>query len=398
MRNQLKEWVLGHVTVSIRGKRFERLLNSAVRKGVQIWNVRPCGQAKWQCDMLVRDYLRLRPLLKETGCRSRLLSRQGMPFLLVRMRKRVGFTIGFFLFFLSLYMLSSLIWRVEIIGTERIPPTEVRQAAQEIGIKPWTWKAKLKEPQILQTQLAEMLPDASYVGVELRGTKAIIQVVEKEQPAPPKVYSPRHLVARKKAVVHRVQAEAGRVVVKANQFVNKGQVLISGIIGNDERKGLVAARGKVEGEVWYVTDVSVPLQQTRYSYTGVQQSNYELLLGGYTIRLWPFEEASYPHSERSEQRRYLGYGDFRLPIGWKKETLYQTQPNERKLSREAAISLAKQFARADVLKKAGQDAKIKDEKVLHVKEESGKVYLSLHYTVIEDITAEQPIVSLPPSP
>jgi similar to stage IV sporulation protein len=55
-------------------------------------------------------------------------------------------------------------------------------------------------------------------------------------------------------------------------------------------------------------------------------------------------------------------------------------------------------ARADVLKKAGEDARIKDEKVLHVKEESGKVYLSLHYAVIEEITAEQPIVPLPQAP
>ncbi|WP_126427742.1 sporulation protein YqfD [Brevibacillus marinus] len=398
MRNQLKEWVQGHVTVTIRGKRFERLLNLAVRKGVQIWNVRRRGQEEWQCDMLVSDYLRLRPLLRETGCRSHLLSRQGMPFLLVRLRQRAGFTVGFFLFFLSLYMLSSLIWSVEVIGTETIWPEEVRQAAQKIGIKPWAWKAKLKEPQILQAQLAEMLPEASYVGVELRGTKAIIQVVEKEQPDPPKVYSPRHLVARKKAVIHRIQAEAGRVMVNVNQFVNKGQVLISGMIGNNARRGLVAARGKVEGEVWYVADVSVPLQQTSYSYTGEQQTSYHLLFGGYAVRLWPWEEVSYPHFEQREQRHYLGYGDFRLPMGWKTATLYQTQPHQRKLSRDAAIALAKQVARADVLKKAGEDARIKDEKVLHVKEESGKVYLSLHYAVIEEITAEQPIVPLPQAP
>ncbi|UFJ43151.1 sporulation protein YqfD [Brevibacillus humidisoli] len=397
MRNRLKEWAQGHVTISVRGKRFERLINMAVREGFQVWNVRRRSPEEGQCDILISDYLRLRSLLRETGCRSKVVRREGLPFWLVRMKMRAGFTTGIFLFFAGLYMLSSLIWSVEVVGTKHISTQEVRQAATKIGIKPWAWKVKLKEPQVLQDQLLEMLPEASYVGVELRGTKAIIQVVEKEQPDPAKVYNPRHLIARKKAVIHRIQAEAGKTVVQVNQFVNKGQVLISGIIGNDQRQGVVAARGKVEGEVWYVANVSVPLSQTRHHYTGEQQSSYYLLAGAYAVRLWPFEQVSFQRFEQSEQRHYLGYGDFQLPIGWKAQTQYEVESEQQKLSREEAISLAKRFARMDVLKKAGEDARIKGEKVLHVKEENGKVYLSVHYSVIEDITEEQPIVSLPPA-
>ncbi|MBO8164104.1 MAG: sporulation protein YqfD [Brevibacillus sp.] len=398
MRNVLKEWTEGHVTIAVRGKRFERLINMAVREGFYIWNIRRRSPEEGECDILVRDYFRLRPLLRETGCRCRVVRREGMPFWLIRMRLRPGFTIGIFLFFLGLYMLSSLIWSVEIVGARNIPAEELQQAASKIGIKPWAWKVKLKEPQYLQQQLLAMVPDASWIGVELKGTKAIIQVVEKEQPEPPKMYSPRHLIAKKKAVIHRIQAEAGKTVVKVNQFVDKGQVLISGVIGSGGRQALVAARGRVEGEVWYVVNVSVPLTQTRYSYTGEQQSRYSLLAGEYAIRLWPLRPEPFERFKHSEERAYLGYGDFRLPLGWKKETLYAVEEQKQKRSREEAIALAKRIAQHDVLKKAGEDARIKDEKVLHTKEEDGKVYLSVHYAVIEDITEEQPIVTLPPAP
>ena len=65
---------------------------------------------------------------------------------------------------------------------------------------------------------------------------------------------------------------------------------------------------------------------------------------------------------------------------------------------EEALQAAKQAAREDVLRQAGKDAVIQDEKVLHVKRENGKVYLSIHFSVIEDIAVEQPILGLPPAP
>jgi similar to stage IV sporulation protein len=147
-----------------------------------------------------------------------------------------------------------------------------------------------------------------------------------------------------------------------------------------------------------VSDVSVPLLQSEYRLTGEQQQNHYFVAGSYAIRLWPFQNQPFVHAESSEQRYQLAYGQFSLPIGWKTETLRETVANTRKLSMDEALLIGKKFARQDVLKRAGEEATIKDEKVLHAKAESGKVYLRIHYSVIEDIAAEQPIVSLPPVP
>jgi similar to stage IV sporulation protein len=76
----------------------------------------------------------------------------------------------------------------------------------------------------------------------------------------------------------------------------------------------------------------------------------------------------------------------------------ETEPQMLKLTLEQAIELGKQVARQDVLRQAEKDATIADEKVLQIKEENGKVYLSMHYTVIEDITQEQPLIPTRPAP
>ncbi|MCK9907372.1 sporulation protein YqfD, partial [Microbacteriaceae bacterium K1510] len=69
---------------------------------------------------MIRDYFRLRPFLRETGCRTHVEQREGLPFWLIRMRKRSGFALGAFLFLFGLYMLSSFVWNVEVQGTHHI--------------------------------------------------------------------------------------------------------------------------------------------------------------------------------------------------------------------------------------------------------------------------------------
>jgi similar to stage IV sporulation protein len=348
-----------------------------------------------RCDILIRDYFRLRPLLRETGCRSHVEKRDGLPFWVLRLRKRSGLAIGASLFFIGLYMLSSFVWSVEVNGTRHMSPQKVLQAAEQIGIKEGAWKVKLKEPLLMQKELLSLLPEATWVGVDIQGTKVVLQVVEKDDPVKPIATGPRHLVAKKRAVIQTVLPEVGRSQVTINQLVEKGQVLISGIIGNETQQRAVSARGTVKGEVWYVSNTSIPLNQTVYRLTGENQEKKYLLVGPYAVQVWPFNKNTFAKAESKESRFVPSYAGFTSPIGWKTVRESEMEPIEQKRSVEEATEIAKRFAREDILRKAGKDAFIQDEKVLHVTSENGKVYLSIHFSVIENIAVEQPIVGVP---
>lgn len=398
MRNTLRAWMEGHVTVTIRGKRLERLINLAVRDGLDIWNIRRLGPETGQCDIVIRDFFRLRKILRETGCKVHVERRTGLPFWFVVMRRRSGFVLGALLFFFGLYMLSGIVWSVEVVGNQRIPEAAVLEAAHKVGLKEGAWKFRLKNPHTLSRELHRLLPETSWVIVDIHGIKAKVTVVEKTEMEKKKAVGPQHLVARKRAVIHRVLAESGKVLVSPNQFVEKGQVLVSGILGTEQRQGLTAAKGKVEGEVWYISEVSIPLVRTTYEYTGERQKRFSLLAGSYAIQVWPFVLEPFDRYEVEEETVMLGYKQFQVPIGIKQETLLRMEKRVSRRTVEEAIGMAKVFARRDLLAKAGEDARIKDEKVLHVKEENGKVYLKIHYAVIENIAQELPIVALPQQP
>ncbi|WP_269778353.1 sporulation protein YqfD, partial [Rhodococcus rhodochrous] len=101
-------------------------------------------------------------------------------------------------------MLSSFVWQIEVVGTKKLHPEMVAKAAEQVGIKEGVWKAKLKEPQEIRREMMKLIPQASWIWVNIQGTKAIIQVVEKEEQELPDPIGPRHLVAKKRAVISTI--------------------------------------------------------------------------------------------------------------------------------------------------------------------------------------------------
>jgi len=99
----------GYVLIEIRGGQLERLINALSEKKMSVWDIRIVDETHAEMFIVVKDYFRLRPLLKETGCRVHVRTRHGLPFLLDKLEKRKIFAIGIIGFVIGLYMLSSVI-------------------------------------------------------------------------------------------------------------------------------------------------------------------------------------------------------------------------------------------------------------------------------------------------
>ena len=96
------------------------------------------------------------------------------------------------------------------------------------------------------------------MGLEVRGTTYHFKIVENE-PKKEKEQRPQNLVA-KRSDYYKTFVEVGKPVVLKNDHVEKGQILVSGIYGNEESPTIVSAKGIVYGETWYTSKVDVPLK------------------------------------------------------------------------------------------------------------------------------------------
>ncbi|MBE1443277.1 sporulation protein YqfD [Paenibacillus sp. OAS669] len=382
----------GYVLIEVRGGQLERLINALSEKKMPVWDIRIVDETHAEMFIVVKDYFRLRPLLKETGCRVHVRTRHGLPFLLDKLEKRKIFAIGIIGFVIGLYMLSSVIWQVRVEGNELISTQQVLEAAKEQGIYKLQWKYRLKNPDVMSRAMQSKLPGTAWVGVEVHGTHIIIKVVEATVPDKQPLLNPRHLVASKSGMVTYILAEKGRPLVKANTYVKKGDILISGILGDEVNRQTVVASGEVRGLVWYSPKVEVPLVQQYKVYTGEVKERSYLVFGNRALQLTGYGKTGFEQFETIPVRKTLQIGTYNLPIGWLNEKVMQVHVMEKALDPQVARDLGIEEAKKEILASAGPDAKVVNEKILHEKTENGKVYMEVHLEVEESITQEQPII------
>lgn len=382
----------GFVTLHVTGPQVEKFINAVTEAGIVIWDVRPAGDGA-SLNLLMDDFFVLRPLLKKTGCRSRVTARNGLPFRAARLWKRKFFAAGVLLFGMGLLLLSSMVWTIRVEGNNRIASEDILQAARQEGVYPFQWIWRMDDPDKLSKALTSELPGVSWVGVQRTGTSVKIQIVESDQPEKKPLLNPRHLVSRTDAVVSEIYAEQGRPVVSRNTRVKKGQILISGTLGDEENMEFVVAKGEVKGLVWHEYNIEVPLKRTGSSYTGERKDRTYLVLGKWAIQLWGYGVSGFTESRTLTEQDPLTWRSFQLPLGLMTEKEMEVRSTTDTLTPEAARQEGIMRAKNDILARYGTDSTIKSQKILHEKKDNGKVYMKVLFEVEERITEELPIVN-----
>ena len=394
MRDSWLHTLQGIVTIKVRGGSPSALVNEVGAAGIRLWSIRYTPDGEMECELTVSDFFRLRPHLRRTSCRVHVTQRRGLPFWLRKLERRKFFAAGLFVFLAGLYLLSCMIWNVEVKGNVALTKEQVLQAAEEEGIRLYQWSFRMLDVDVLSRRLAQRLPEAAWVGVDKRGTKITIEVVENRNATPPSLYTPRHLVAAEDAVVTRIIAEAGRPVVRKDVRVKRGDILISGTIGAEPNTRTVVAKGEVRGLVWHNYNVVVPLVNRSKVYTGSSESRWRLLLGNRSLKVSGFGKPDFEQYEVVEQRQQLSWRGLKLPLGRIKETIRESAVMERELTPEEAKTTGLLQAKAELWTKLGPHIVIRAENLLHEKTENGKVYMKVLFEVEQSITTEMPLVQM----
>lgn len=398
VEKKLIPFVRGFVTVELINGNIGELINTAQAAGVSVWDISWQKNGHAVCSLYVRDIRRFRKISRQAGARFRILERHGFPFFLVRLEKRVFFSIGFLLFIAGLIVASNVVWDIDVKGNETIPEKEILRIAREAGVYKGQFQFRLQDYDTIQRQLLLELSDASWVGMRVQGTRAIITVVEKKRVDAKEQQEdksgPYDLVADRSATIADLSGvETGRVLVDYSEIVKKGQILVSGMYGSedDDSGEIIGARGSVIGETWYETTVSVPLTQTRKTYTGEREVSTYPFIGQWSLSIPFLEKVPFEQYETIRHIKTMHIREWKLPFGLvETEYLESRRVNIRRTEQEAE-NLAMERAKEDVLRKLGPDGKIISTKVLQKEVNGGKVLLKLLFTVHEDIAKQQPM-------
>ena len=131
----LKEYLgWGHLVVLITVDHPEQWLNELLKKGVKVWDIKRPGQKSLELCINIQDFRDIRPFLKQTHARIHILKKHGLAFMLVQLFKRKGFLYGAFLAVIVIFMLSNLLFNIEIKGADPELELKINEILNKKGI------------------------------------------------------------------------------------------------------------------------------------------------------------------------------------------------------------------------------------------------------------------------
>ena len=331
----------GEVTARVESGFPERVLNLCGEYGLAFWDLQWESAAAFTFTLTWRDWKRLRRLTAKLDCELTPVGWRGTPFFLGRMRHRYGLWITLGVCSLLLLWGSFFIWDFEIEGNETVPDQEILRALEKYGVAFGTFGYDVNSFQLRNNLLLE-LPELSYIAINVRGSRAYVQVRERvDAPEIIDKEQPGNTVASKDALVTTIEPWDGEKMVLPGTMVKEGQLLISGVVdsgygGNRYIRGM----GKVYGRTWYTLQCRVPLTVTEKTYTGEKSVRRAVLLGKNRVNLYFGSSISQDNCDKIiHWNQWELPGGLVLPITVVTETLEEYTLSETRRSQEEAQTL-----------------------------------------------------------
>lgn len=387
-----KNYLFGYVRITIEGYFIERLMNLCSNKSILMWNSKREKQTILEVNVGVKDFKKVVKLAKQAKCRVNIKQKKGIPFIFNRYRKRKIFFISLLLIIGVIAVLSNFVWNIEIVGNEKIQKDEILETLQKEGLQIGTVKSKVDTKEIINKMRLDR-NDLAWVGVEIKGTNAIVKIVEADQkPEIIKEDEYCNIVAKKAGIIEKISAVNGTPLMQKGDVVKAGTPIIGGWLeGKFTGTRYVHANGSVQAKVWYSENVKIPLKQVVSKETGNEETKYSLRINNFTINFYKTLSKFQKYDTIEQNKKLKLFLDFYLPIEI-------VQKNNKELVEET-INYTKEQAR----NKAVEEAKSKLEQQVEDKQNILNTYINYEeteeyieaqviYEVLEEIGTKEKIV------
>lgn len=388
-------FLLGYIRIKISGKDALLHINTLHNEKYGFWNM----EASDDCYLIscsVKDADRLLARLEKAEAQYEVQKRVGLPFAVYPYRRRLGLIVGFVLAMVIIYASSSVLWEIRIDCNGDLDEKQVLAELKKLGVHEG---ASIKDIKIYETELGFLIrnPRFSDIAVNVQGTVAEVKLrVRNESPRQEdKTGGAFDVIASEAGIISSVSAVKGKPVVKKGDTVDKGDVLISGIMEGAYGEYYVHhAYGSVKATVFREFSVTVPLETEEKAYTGRTERKTSYVILGKSFDLFGSEFSKFDMADIVVAEEKLQVMGVKLPIV--KQTLiykeYMVTPvllTEKEACERAENAFHGYIERETV----GEVINTETECVYN--EELGAIVLNGTVELITEIGKESPMTVLP---
>ena len=253
--------------IKIEGKDVKRFLRKMYSIGVQFNNIDFYDNSLF-CKLDEKNYKKISNV--KTYYKITIVKVYGLVYLKVLIKRNTIFLISFILGIIYLYFLSNVIFEINVINDDKKISNIVLNDLNNLGIKKYSFIKSYNYIQKVKDKIIESNKnEIEWIEIERVGTTYNVRLEKRRIKEKEEKPSNRHLVAKKSGIIKKIVADNGEILKKVNDYVSKGDIIISGEIHKGEDvKTNVSATGKVYAEVWYKVKVSLPLYYKEEKKTG----------------------------------------------------------------------------------------------------------------------------------
>lgn len=291
---KLLKWYQGYLLIWFHGFAPERFLNLCRNKNIFLWGLHQTDDG-YECYISLKGFLQIRPIARKTKTRPVIRRRIGFPFYFQKYKKRKALLLGIVTGCFMIYIMSLFIWNISIEGQSYYTEEAMLAYLKEQGVFCGVLKNKIS-CQDIEEKIRLTYPDIGWVSVEMEGTSLNLRLVETNMPVPYEtIDTPSHLIASHKGKIVSIMTRSGTPMVKKGDDVEKGDILVSGVLeildDNKEVKAkeAVVADADIRLQTEYQYEDMMELETQKEKYTGKIHDIYGISLLGKKIFIYrPF--------------------------------------------------------------------------------------------------------------
>lgn len=364
--------------IKIIGKNPKLFVKRLVKMHLNLLNITYMNEDVY-IDIDYENYQKLREM--KTSYECKVIRRFGVSNFVFLMKKYNIYFITMLFSLFIIFVLSNVIFEVEVINNNDEIKNLVYEELKKYNISKYHLVTSFTNQEKIAREITYNHKDKiEWMELKREGTKYTISVerrkLEQKQEQPQK----RDLVASKSGILLKIDASTGEVVKKINDYVKKGDIVVSGkIMKNDTIKSLVSADGNIYAEVWYSVNVSMPLQYKEEYKTGQEKTILKFTFLNKSIGLFN------RYKEYKDEDQYTISSKL-LPISLSITKREKLKVNAYHYTKEEAIKEAIKKADEKINKNLKEGEYIISKKVLKNNEKKGTIDIEVFYKVCENIT------------
>lgn len=288
-----------------------------------------------------------------------------------------------------LIFLSNIIFSIDVVHTSSEIRTFIMNELKENGIKTLQFKKSFSELEKIKNNILDNNKDKlEWLEINRIGTKYVIKLEERKINNYVEDYIYQDIIATSDAVIKKIIATSGVKVKEVNEYVKKGETIISGSIYlNEELKENVKAMGEVYGEVWYKLSVEYPIINDFKEETGNKKTVYSINFFDNSFII--FNKNNY---KNSYIKKDILLKNNIIPISFSKDTIYEQNVISGIYTEGEALLNARDYAKEKIKEMLDEDEYIISDKVLKYSVNSNTIYMDIFYKIYANITGRKEIV------